>query len=228
MTNIRETRAMCRIHRFFVVILAAGALAQYSIASAVPLTFRFAGTFSSASNLELITDTPFVAGSSIQGSYTVEIDDSGGTSIVFGDGTQGRRLPAGQGNITSSYRTGNGAAGNVDISDPCLLSLDCSPKFIYQLTLSSKDDDGISQMFFLELIEDGIPGIGELGVGDVTQYAVHRFVWTFTNAEQQSAVLEGVITRLNPIPEPTTLALIVTGLILLLNWNSFAFVRWRR
>ena len=45
--------------------------------------------------------------------YLSKRDDSEATSIVFGDGKHGARLPTGQDNVASVYRSGIGAAGNV-------------------------------------------------------------------------------------------------------------------
>ncbi|MFE2725548.1 putative baseplate assembly protein [Kitasatospora sp. NPDC059327] len=38
---------------------------------------------------------------------------AGGASVVFGDGVHGARLPSGSQNVTATYRTGAGTAGNV-------------------------------------------------------------------------------------------------------------------
>ena len=40
-------------------------------------------------------------------------DDDGNTTLTFGDGSNGARLPSGVQNVTSVYRTGIGAVGNV-------------------------------------------------------------------------------------------------------------------
>jgi hypothetical protein len=45
--------------------------------------------------------------------YVTETDDSGQTTIVFGDGEHGARLPSGTANVKALYRYGMGAAGNV-------------------------------------------------------------------------------------------------------------------
>jgi hypothetical protein len=45
--------------------------------------------------------------------YVVRIEDDGTTSILFGDGIQGARLPTGDENITATYRSGIGLEGNV-------------------------------------------------------------------------------------------------------------------
>lgn len=47
--------------------------------------------------------------------YLSRRDDSEATSIVFGDGKHGARLPTGQDNVASIYRSGIGAAGNVRV-----------------------------------------------------------------------------------------------------------------
>jgi hypothetical protein len=45
--------------------------------------------------------------------YTVRTDEDGKTSVRFGDGVRGARLPSGTTNVRATYRTGLGAAGNV-------------------------------------------------------------------------------------------------------------------
>jgi predicted phage baseplate assembly protein len=45
--------------------------------------------------------------------YTVDIESDGGALITFGDGVHGARLPTGTQNVTATYRTGMGPAGDV-------------------------------------------------------------------------------------------------------------------
>jgi uncharacterized phage protein gp47/JayE len=45
--------------------------------------------------------------------YTVQFDEQDAAWIVFGDGTYGRRPPAGANNIRAAYYAGGGASGNV-------------------------------------------------------------------------------------------------------------------
>lgn len=46
--------------------------------------------------------------------YVTRVDDSQLATLVFGDGTQGARVPTGIQNVRAAYRTGLGAKGNVD------------------------------------------------------------------------------------------------------------------
>ncbi|MFM7471077.1 MAG: putative baseplate assembly protein [Nodosilinea sp.] len=46
-------------------------------------------------------------------SYILQIEDDGTTTITFGDGQRGARLPSGRENITATYRSGIGTDGNV-------------------------------------------------------------------------------------------------------------------
>jgi len=46
-------------------------------------------------------------------SYAVRVDEQGRTTVGFGDGAEGARLPSGTNNVRARYRTGLGAAGNV-------------------------------------------------------------------------------------------------------------------
>jgi predicted phage baseplate assembly protein len=43
--------------------------------------------------------------------YTTRADESGNTTVVFGDGTTGARLPSGQSNVQAIYRKGIGVGG---------------------------------------------------------------------------------------------------------------------
>jgi hypothetical protein len=45
--------------------------------------------------------------------YTTQLDDNGNTTIIFGDGNTGARLPTGQENVKATYRKGIGLAGLV-------------------------------------------------------------------------------------------------------------------
>ena len=45
--------------------------------------------------------------------YTLRLDDEGGTTVEFGDGRQGARLPSAQQNVRFSYRKGIGSGGNL-------------------------------------------------------------------------------------------------------------------
>jgi predicted phage baseplate assembly protein len=45
--------------------------------------------------------------------YLLRTDDDGTTTVTFGDGRHGARLPTGSENVTAEYRQGIGAAGNV-------------------------------------------------------------------------------------------------------------------
>lgn len=53
--------------------------------------------------------------------YIVRLADDGTTTITFGDGATGARLPSGAQNVTASYRTGIGLDGNVDAGSLTLL-----------------------------------------------------------------------------------------------------------
>lgn len=56
-----------------------------------------------ASFLDVAADAPV---------YTTRIDDDQNTQVIFGNGREGARLPTGTGNVTATYRTGIGKAGN--------------------------------------------------------------------------------------------------------------------
>ncbi len=52
--------------------------------------------------------------------YSVRFDDDVAT-VVFGDGTNGSRLPTGNENVVAGYRTGNGPAGNIPADSTLML-----------------------------------------------------------------------------------------------------------
>jgi len=54
--------------------------------------------------------------------FVTATDNSGKTSVVFGDGTHGARLPTGVENITATYRNGIGTPGNVSAQQISLLA----------------------------------------------------------------------------------------------------------
>ena len=53
--------------------------------------------------------------------YIVRREDDGTTSVTFGDGTMGARLPSGSRNVAATYRTGIGLSGNLDAGSLTLL-----------------------------------------------------------------------------------------------------------
>ena len=54
--------------------------------------------------------------------YVVRTDHEEKTSVTFGDGVRGARLPTGHENVRAVYRTGIGAAGNVEAGQISLLA----------------------------------------------------------------------------------------------------------
>jgi predicted phage baseplate assembly protein len=54
--------------------------------------------------------------------YVTQTDDSGKTTLTFGDGVHGARLPTGVENVTATYRVGIGQAGNVAAAAITLLA----------------------------------------------------------------------------------------------------------
>jgi hypothetical protein len=55
--------------------------------------------------------------------YTVRLEDDGKTSLTFGDGTSGSRLPSGQENVVATYRSGIGLAGEVGAGSLSLMQI---------------------------------------------------------------------------------------------------------
>jgi Baseplate J-like protein len=68
-------------------------------------------------------ETPFLAGLEANDrAYEVRIDDDGKTSVVFGDGLRGSRVPTGRENVVAVYRNGIGRPGNVAANKVTLLA----------------------------------------------------------------------------------------------------------
>lgn len=86
-----------------------------------PLTYVSAATAEGiASSLEVrVNDLLWKAVPALDGLqptdqvYLVQTDDDGNTSITFGDGINGARLPSGLDNVVATYRSGIGLAGNL-------------------------------------------------------------------------------------------------------------------
>lgn len=86
-----------------------------------PLTYTSAATVTGiASSLEVrVNDLlwqPVSALYNLQPTdqvYLVQIEDDGSTSITFGDGINGARLPSGLDNVVATYRSGIGMTGNL-------------------------------------------------------------------------------------------------------------------
>jgi predicted phage baseplate assembly protein len=94
-----------------------------------PLTYVPAATPSGiASTLEVrVNDVVWKEAATLAASgpgerrYVVRIADDGTTSVTFGTGTQGARLPTGTENVKAVYRSGIGRGGNVDAGQLNLL-----------------------------------------------------------------------------------------------------------
>jgi predicted phage baseplate assembly protein len=67
-----------------------------------------------------VRNLAFVDGN--QRSFVAATDDSGKTSVTFGDGTHGARLPTGVENVAAVYRNGIGTPGNVKAGQISLLT----------------------------------------------------------------------------------------------------------
>jgi len=94
-----------------------------------PLTFVSAQTPSgAASTLAVrVNDLLWREAASLYGldpraeSYALRLEDDGTTTVIFGDGQQGARLPSGSENVTASYRAGIGPEGQVAAGSLTLL-----------------------------------------------------------------------------------------------------------
>jgi hypothetical protein len=197
----------------FVAAFAGASLTAAILSTAVasPVIFTFAGTLERAENFALISDTPFFTGSPITGGFTIETDASGASTVAFGDGTEGRKLPAGNASVQSEYRSGSGGSGNVSFSLPCLTLEGCG-SFHYEVVLSFPTAADLTENLSLELLaENGWSAAAAFRDGSLAGFSVRRFVWTIPVNAQTNAVLEGTVETLQRVPAPGTLALLGFG-----------------
>jgi uncharacterized phage protein gp47/JayE len=97
---------------------------------ASPLTFTAAPTVEgAASSLEVrVNEVRWRERDMLAGKpptdhgYVTRTDDASKTTVLFGDGKNGARLPTGRENVKAVYRTGIGRAGNVDADRITLLA----------------------------------------------------------------------------------------------------------
>jgi predicted phage baseplate assembly protein len=71
--------------------------------------------------------------------FVTQTDDNAITTVIFGDGTQGARLPTGVGNVQAVYRKGIGQPGNVAAGEITMLT---SPPLGVQSVLNPLDASG--------------------------------------------------------------------------------------
>lgn len=108
-----------------------GTIAMPSFAlKQAPLTFVSAPTVDGVqSTLKVVVngmqwhEVESLAGAaSADRSFVTSTDDSGKTSVIFGDGVHGARVPTGVENLVATYRNGIGSPGNVDAGQISLLA----------------------------------------------------------------------------------------------------------
>lgn len=93
---------------------------RFTLASS-PVTYISASTPSGAvSTLRVrVNDLLWTPVASLYGAaptdrvYSAPVNDDGSTTVLFGDGVEGARLPSGQNNVRATFRVGLGVAGNV-------------------------------------------------------------------------------------------------------------------
>ncbi len=89
---------------------------------AAPTPSGAESTLSVRVNDVLWQEVPSLFGLSAQHeSYVVRRDNDGATTLIFGDGVNGARLPTGQENIVATYRSGIGPEGEVNAGSLTLL-----------------------------------------------------------------------------------------------------------
>ena len=138
--------------------------------------------------------------------------------VRFGDGRHGQRLPKGGSVVVSTYRSGVGS-GNLTVFDDCYVKvLECvsgEGGDAYVVELLSEPVENVLSRLLLVLAtsdtsvinDDALPVLPP----DIERFEDRFFHWTLTDGTRVSE-LEGTITRLSPVPEPATLALLCLGL----------------
>ena len=94
-----------------------------------PLTYVAAPTATGAESTLMVRvndlewqEVPSLYGARPTGQdYIVRLEDDGTTTVTFGDGVTGARIPSGNANVAAVYRTGIGPGGNVDAGSLTLL-----------------------------------------------------------------------------------------------------------
>lgn len=74
--------------------------------------------------------------------YEVRADAQGNSTVVFGDGVHGARLPSGAENVVATYRSGIGTAGNLDANQ--LTMLKSKPAGVRSVTNPAPAEGGVN------------------------------------------------------------------------------------
>lgn len=117
--------------------------------------------------------------------YLTEHSDDGKTSVIFGDGVNGARLPTGQGNVTARYRKGVGSEGRVAANQ--LTQLLTRPLGVKSVTNPTAADGGADPEQ-LEQARRNAP-LGVLTLGRIVSLLdFEDFANAFTGIAKASAV----------------------------------------
>ncbi|MDJ0716953.1 MAG: putative baseplate assembly protein [Prochloraceae cyanobacterium] len=110
-------------------------------------------------------------------SYIIRIEDDGTTSVTFGDGVKGSRLPTGLENITATYRQGIGTEGNVGAKS--LSVLNSTPPAIAEV-INSLPATGGTPAESIKQVREKAPSTGRILDRIVSLQDFEDFARSFT------------------------------------------------
>ena len=141
--------------------------------------------------------------------YVLRRDDQGKTTVAFGDGRTGGRLPTGFENVSARYRNGLGAAGNLAADKLTLLG--SQPRYVQAVTNPVPADGGADPESFTDTRKNAPNSVRTFG-RIVSLQDFEDFARAFTGISKAQAtllhlggtnVVHVTIAGENGVPVPT-------------------------